>query len=117
VEQLLETPSFWQVFKRRWCRHPLMIRTERTAQMPAHDVCQVCGWREPVFASLPQSSRTWDSSRDSKRVTRDRRRRVALESQRLAIAARRATPGEPDAPRRRDPTRDNVVELKRANVG
>ena len=71
----------WRSLRNLWCRHRETITTPKTPTMPAHIVCQSCGWREPVLASVPQGTRTWDSSRDEERYQREKKRRE-LEKQR-----------------------------------
>jgi hypothetical protein len=84
--------GFWQSLKHLWCRHPETITTPKTETMPAHIVCQSCGWREPVLASMPQGTRTWDSSRDETRYQLEKKRRAAVEEQRQLVMAKLATP-------------------------
>jgi hypothetical protein len=84
--------SLWQSVQRLWCRHPRTIITSKTESMPAHRVCEACGWREPVQASMPHGTRTWDSSRDEARYTQEKLRREAFEEQRQRIVALRTTP-------------------------
>lgn len=79
--------------------------------MPAHVLCLSCGWREPVPASAPQGTRTWDSSRDEERYLREKKRREAIEARRQQVIARLASP---QPARRTAPSISNVVELKRA---
>lgn len=78
--------------------------------MPAHVVCDVCGWREPVMAATPKGTRTWDSSRDEARYQREKMRRDAVEAQRHQVTARRAAPER--LPARR--LSGTIVALKRA---
>lgn len=84
-----------------WCRHRSTITTAKTDHMPAHVVCQSCGWREPLMASVPQGTRTWDSSRDEARYQMEKRRRTTLEEQRQLAVARFASPEEPRSRTRR----------------
>lgn len=106
--------GMWRSLRNLWCRHRETITTPKTATMPAHLVCQTCGWREPVLATRPQGTRTWDSSRDEERYQREKKRREAIAEQRQTVEARLAIPTAPRASRRPRARRDNVLELKRA---
>jgi hypothetical protein len=88
--------GLWQSIRHLWCRHPETVTTPKTNGMPAHMVCQACGWREPIIASTPQGTRTWDSSRDEARYQLEKKRREAFEEQRQMVMAKLAMP----APRR-----------------
>jgi len=82
--------------------------------MPAHIVCESCGWREPILAEAPQGTRTWDSSRDEARYQLEKKRRAAVEEQRQMVMARLATPA-PRRPRRgRSHDRGNLLHMKTA---
>jgi hypothetical protein len=84
--------------------------------MPAHRVCDACGWREPVQPTLPHGTRTWDVSRDDARYAREKRRRDVYEEQRLRAVAMRATPAP--APMRQTRTHDlTVVAMKQSMAG
>lgn len=88
----------------------------KTADMPAHTVCESCGWREPVMAVVPRGTRTWDSTRDEARYLREKERRIAAEAQRQFATVLRAAP----APRalRLGRERDlNLVGVKRPLAG
>jgi anaerobic selenocysteine-containing dehydrogenase len=90
------TTGLWSSLKLLWCRHRDTATTPKAPGMPAHIVCRSCGWREPLLASVPQGTRTWDSTRDEARYQLEKRRREAVEAQRQMVVARLATP----APRR-----------------
>jgi hypothetical protein len=106
----------WQRALRRWrCQHEQTIVTPRTTTMPAHTVCQSCGWREPVAATMPASTRTWDSSRDEERYTREKRRRAALETQRQVLVSRIGVPAARAALSARD-GEDNVLDMRHARA-
>lgn len=110
----LPAPSMWRSIRSLWCQHSETFVTRKTAAMPAHTVCAACGWREPVVASVPQGVRTWDSSRDSERYEREKKRRVQLEERRqMAIAEIASAASKPGRARRG--RRTNVFELKRAS--
>src|SRR5262245_48527742 len=93
----LPKPRVWRSLRQLWCRHPHTVITPKTADMPAHVVCESCGWREPVIASTPRGTRTWDSSRDERRYEREKERRSVAEEQRRIAIARLS----PEAPARR----------------
>lgn len=115
LESGASTHSFWRSIRNLWCSHRRTIVTPKTAGMPAHVVCQSCGWREPVLAAAPQATRTWDSSRDEERYEREKKRRAAVEEQMQSVIAQRATPEPARRTVRRPRTRrGNVVEMKRA---
>jgi hypothetical protein len=101
--------TMWRLLRYLWCRHRQTIVTPKTTLMPAHTVCQSCGWREPVEAHLPKATSTWDSTRDEARYEREKRRRLAIEQQKQSALA--SWPAKPALPRRR--RRSNVVEMKR----
>jgi hypothetical protein len=104
----------WQSIKHLWCRHTTTLITPKTDTMPAHVVCQSCGWREPVLASAPpQGTRTWDSSRDEARYQIEKKRREAVEEQRQMVMARLATP-TPRRARRSRTSDNNLLHMKRA---
>lgn len=84
--------SFWQSVRKLWCRHPRTIITSKTITMPAHRVCEACGWREPLQPSMPHGTRTWDSSRDEARYAQEKQRRIAFEEQHQRVVALRTTP-------------------------
>jgi len=84
--------SFWQSVQRLWCRHPRTIITSKTTTMPAHRLCEACGWREPLEPSMPKGTRTWDSSRDEARYAQEKQRRLAFEEQHQRVVALRTTP-------------------------
>jgi hypothetical protein len=108
------SPWLWQSLRHLWCRHRETFTTPKTDSMPAHLVCQACGWREPIIASMPQGTRTWDSSRDEARYQLEKKRREAFEEQRQMVMAKLAMP----APRRgRRTTRQdqgNLLHMKPA---
>ena len=79
--------------------------------MPAHTVCLACGYRAPVAATLPQGTRTWDSSRDEERYEREKRRRQAIEVKKQAAASQMAVPGR--AARAKREQHDNVIDISR----
>jgi hypothetical protein len=106
--------GLWKSIKHLWCRHSRTITTPKTDTMPAHVVCQSCGWREPVLAPAPQGTRTWDSSRDEARYQLEKKRRAALEEQRQLVVAKLATPN-PRRPRRtRAGDSSNLLHMKPA---
>ena len=116
VESGESANSLWRSIRNLWCRHRQTIVAPKMAGMPAHVVCQACGWREPVLAAAPRATRTWDSSRDEERYQREKKRRAAVEQQLQSVVAKRATP-EPagrTTARRSRTRRGNVVEMKRA---
>jgi hypothetical protein len=103
----------WRLVKALWCRHTETAVTPKTdSSMPAHLVCQSCGWREPVVASVPRGTRTWDSSRDEARYEREKRRRAQMEVQKQEAIAQWAAPAE-RTPKPRRLRRSNLVEMKR----
>ena len=102
----------WRSVRHLWCRHANTTITAKTLAMPAHVVCEDCGWREPVRAALPQGTRTWDSSRDDARYEREKRRRLALEQQRQVVHAQSALPSARE-PRGRRTSDGNIFEMKR----
>ena len=105
--------TLWRTLRQYWCRHRFTIITPKTDAMPAHTVCQSCGWREPIIGARPTATRTWDSTRDDARYEREKKRRAAAEHQRQLALAQLATPGESlNRPKRTRQT--NVVEMKRA---
>ena len=90
--------SFWRAFRQSWCRHGRTTYIPKTKDMPAHRVCDTCGWREAIVATRPPvAARTWDSTRDERRYERDKQRRLAIEKRRLSVIALRATPATPPA--------------------
>jgi hypothetical protein len=106
--------TLWRSIRHLWCRHRETVVTPKVNGMPAHVVCQKCGWREPLMASAPpRATRTWDSSRDEERYQREKKRREAVEAQRQQVIARLATP-EHQLSRRTSSSSGHVVELKRA---
>jgi len=107
--------SLWQSVQKLWCRHPRTTTTVKTNSMPAHHVCEACGWREPVQAHMPHATRTWDSSRDDARFTQEKQRRLAYEEQRLRAVALRATPTP--RPVRSGRGRDLSVVMKQPLAG
>ena len=80
--------------------------------MPAHTVCLACGWREPVQPAIPHAVRTWDSTRDEVRYQLEKKRRAAIEHQRLLAEARMATPARVRRSARE--ANGNVVHMKPA---
>ena len=92
VGNALATSGMWQSIKHLWCRHRDTVVTPRVDGMPPHVVCRSCGWREPVMASAPLGTRTWDSSRDEARYQLQKKRRAAVEEQRQVVVAKRAAP-------------------------
>lgn len=107
--------NLWRSIRNLWCQHHQTVTTPKTDRMPAHVVCESCGWREPVLASVPQGTRTWDSSRDEERYQREKKRRAVVEEQLQSVVARRATPDAASRTTRRTKTRrGNVLEMKRA---
>lgn len=106
--------GLWQSLRALWCSHQDTFVTAKTSAMPAHAVCASCGWREPVAATMPQGTRTWDSSRDEERYQREKKRRTVVEEQLQSAVARRATPGTSPRASRGRARRSNVLELKRA---
>ncbi|HWB30436.1 MAG TPA: hypothetical protein VG736_08045 [Vicinamibacterales bacterium] len=108
--------TLWRSLRRFWCRHRHTVITPKTGGMPAHVVCASCGWREPVMASAPQATRTWDSTRDEARYEREKQRRIAAEAQRQIAVALRATPN-PRVARPRREREINLVDLKRPLAG
>lgn len=87
-----QSAGLWQSVRRLWCSHRDTITTPKGDGMPAHVVCRSCGWREPVLATAPIGTRTWDSSRDESRYQLEKKRRAAVEEQRQMVMARLATP-------------------------
>ncbi|MEO7190025.1 MAG: hypothetical protein ABI051_03110 [Vicinamibacterales bacterium] len=108
--------TIWQSLRHLWCHHRRTIITPKTEAMPAHVVCQACGWREPLLATAPKATRTWDSTRDEARYVRDKKRRVAAEEQRQVAVAQLSTPTQ-KVVRRRRAGRANVLEMNRAVGG
>ncbi|MEO8070449.1 MAG: hypothetical protein ABI652_03535 [Acidobacteriota bacterium] len=103
--------NFFLRLRRLWCRHEHTVVTAKTEAMPAHVVCEDCGWREPVMAASPKATRSWDSTRDEARYEREKKRRLAAEQRRLVATAVRTSPAsESESKRGR---RTNVVEIKR----
>jgi hypothetical protein len=105
--------TVWQSLRRLWCQHRRTATIPKTAAMPAHVVCQSCGWREPVIGARPTATRTWDSTRDEVRYEREKKRREAVEQQRLLAMAQLAAPVQKPARPRRS-RRGNVVDIHRA---
>jgi hypothetical protein len=105
--------GLWHSLRNLWCRHRETVVTPKTESMPSHVVCQSCGWREPVLASAPQGTRTWDSSRDEARYQLEKKRRAAVEEQRQLIVARLATPN-PRRTRRSRTSNGNLLHMKPA---
>ena len=109
--------TIWRSLLRHlWCQHPHTTLTEKSDTMPAHRVCDDCGWREAATAVLPRATSTWDSTRDEDRYEREKKRRNTIESQRRAAHAQLATPGARPVRARRS-RQDNVVEMNRTHVG
>jgi len=80
--------------------------------MPPHTVCLACGFRTPVSATLPQGTRTWDSSRDEERYEREKRRRQAIDVKKQAAASQLSAPAA-RAVRAKREQHDNVIEMGR----
>jgi hypothetical protein len=80
--------------------------------MPAHTVCLTCGWREPVDATSPVATRTWDSTRDEARYEREKQRRARVELQRTQVIRELARPLPKMGKTRRQ--RSNVIDINRA---
>jgi hypothetical protein len=106
-------PGLWRALKHLWCRHASTIITAKTDDMPAHVVCQSCGWREPVMADTPQGTRTWDSSRDEARYQLEKKRRAAAERRRAKVIAQGAVPAATRTSRTR-PRAGTLLHMKRA---
>ncbi len=106
-------PGLWRALKHLWCRHHTTTVTAKTDDMPAHVVCQSCGWREPVMAGTPQGTRTWDSTRDEARYQLEKRRRAAAERRRTKLIAQGAVPATARATRAR-PGAGKLLHMKRA---
>ena len=107
------TRGLWRSIKYLWCRHTNTTTTPRSGTMPAHLVCQSCGWREPIAASAPHATRTWDSTRDEARYQLEKKRRLAAEEQRQQVMARLASP-TPRRPRRPRSGRGTLLHMKPA---
>lgn len=80
--------------------------------MPAHTVCLACGYRTPVSATLPQGTRTWDSSRDEERYEREKRRRQVVESKKQTAVSQLSVPAA-RVVRAKRASHDNVIEMGR----
>jgi hypothetical protein len=106
-------PGLWRSLKHLWCRHSSTIITAKTDGMPAHVVCQSCGWREPVMADTPQGTRTWDSSRDEARYQSEKKRRTAAERRRAKVIAQGAVPATTRTSRTRQKA-GTLLHMKRA---
>jgi hypothetical protein len=111
----IHASGLWQSLQRLWCQHHNTSITSKTDTMPAHIVCDSCGWREPVMATMPRGTRTWDSSRDEARYEREKRRRLAIEQQKQIAMAQMAVPGSVAVRRRH--RRGNIVEISRSMAG
>jgi hypothetical protein len=59
--------TLWRSLRHLWCKHAHTTLTEKSEAMPAHRVCNDCGWREPATTVLPRGTSTWDSTRDEDR--------------------------------------------------
>lgn len=101
--------------RRLWCRHAETVVTPRVPDMPAHVVCVACGWREPLVASAPRATRTWDSSRDEARYEQEKKRRTELEGRRQMLIAETALSTKRPVMARRRVRANNVFELKRVS--
>lgn len=106
-------PSLWRTVKHLWCKHQSTFRTPKTETMPAHVVCRSCGWREPVAATLPAGTRTWDSSRDEARYDREKKRREAIAMQKQLVEAQLTAPSSREN-RLRPGRSATVLELSRS---
>jgi len=105
--------TLWRSLRHLWCRHRETAITPKVDGMPAHVVCTSCGWREPVLATMPQGTRTWDSSRDEARYQLEKKRRTAFEEQRQLVMAKLATPA-PRRPRRGRTNGGTLLHMKPA---
>ena len=105
--------GLWRSLTHLWCRHPETTITPKTGAMPAHVVCQSCGWREPLMASVPLGTRTWDSSRDEARYHREKRRRALIEDQKQLVIAQLATPAQ-DPQKSRRLRSGHLVDMRHA---
>jgi len=109
--------SFWRALRQSWCRHDRTTVIAKTADMPAHEVCDACGWREAVIASAPPvAARTWDSTRDERRYARDKQRRLTLEKRRQTAIVQLATPATPQ-PRISHERALKIVTMKKSAAG
>jgi hypothetical protein len=106
--------GLWQSIRHLWCRHGETFTTPKTDTMPAHLVCRACGWREPVIASMPQGTRTWDSSRDEARYQLEKKRREAFEEQRQMVMAKLAMPAQRRGRRTTRQDQGNLLHMKPA---
>ncbi len=113
IDETAVSSGVWQSIKYLWCRHTHTTVTPKRDGMPAHVVCQSCGWREPIMAAMPLATRTWDSSRDEERYQFEKRRRVALEQQRQIVMAKHAAPTARRPRRPRAPV-SNIFPMKPA---
>jgi hypothetical protein len=110
----LPATNVWRALRHLWCQHRETVVTPKTQTMPAHVVCRACGWREPVMASTPKGTRTWDSTRDEDRYEREKQRRVAAEQQRQMAVSQLAVPVAKAArPRRSRQGHGNIVQMSR----
>jgi hypothetical protein len=105
--------GLWHSLRSLWCRHRETAIAPKADGMPAHVVCQTCGWREPVMAAAPQATRTWDSSRDEARYRLEKKRRAAVDEQRQLVMAKLATPGPRGRTRSRTSS-SNLLHMKPA---
>jgi hypothetical protein len=105
--------TLWRSLRYLWCTHRRTTVTPKTDLMPAHVVCDACGWREPVIATAPpKATRTWDSTRDEARYEREKRRRLAIEQQKQSAMAQWGV-SAPTPIRPRRARRGTVIHLQR----
>lgn len=112
----IPSTGLWRALRLMWCRHRKTFVTAKTDLMPAHVVCEACGWREPLIAATPKATRTWDSTRDEARYEREKKRRAVSEEQKLQAIAQLSSPAAKTGRPRRS-RRGNIVELKRVVGG